>query len=68
MVWQNKSTTIVKLAREKEGSHKYWPDTGVTNHSNLQVIFHMEDEFPDYVLRSFKIVDTKVKQVNGITY
>ena len=63
MVWENECTTIVKLAREKEDSHQYWPDTGVTNHSNLQVIFHSEDEFPDYILRDFKMVDTTVSHV-----
>ena len=54
------------LTRERESGrvkcHKYWPSTGAQTFSNLQVILHAVNEYPDYTLREFKIVDTKVSE------
>ena len=67
MVWDQKTTTIVMLVKEKElgrvKCHKYWPDKGATNTADLQVIHHNETEFPDYVVREFKLVDSSVRFV-----
>ena len=56
------------LTKEKEGGrvkcHKYWPDSGAKTFSHLQVILHATNEYPDYVLREFKIIDTRVFTVN----
>lgn len=65
MVWEQKCATIVMLTQETEGVkmdwHKYWPDSGVSNISHLQVIRHSEDnDYPHYVQREFNIIDTKV--------
>lgn len=64
MVWDQGTTTIVMLVKEKEGGrekcHKYWPEKGVSTSSELQVIHHSEAEFPDYIAREFKMVDTSV--------
>lgn len=52
------------LTKEKEGGrtkcHKYWPDSGAKTFSHLQVILHAVNEYPDYILREFKIIDTRV--------
>lgn len=65
MVWQVKCATIVMLTREREGGkpkcHKYWPESGVINFSNLQVIHRSENDYSDYVLREFSVVDTEVR-------
>ena len=64
MVWEQNCATIVMLTKEREGGrvkcHKYWPDSGARAFSNLQVILHASNEYPDYILREFKIVDTMV--------
>lgn len=55
------------LTKEKEGGrtkcHKYWPDSGAKTFSHLQVILHAVNEYPDYILREFKIIDTRVSTV-----
>ena len=62
MVWEQQVTTIIKLTGDMEGDgYRYWPDSGVANHSELQVIYHSDDDFPDYILRDFKIVNTTVR-------
>lgn len=67
MVWEQNCATVVMLTKEKEGGrvkcHKYWPDSGAKTFSHLQVILHSVNEYPDYVLREFKIIDTKVSIV-----
>lgn len=64
MVWEQKCATIVMLTKDKEGGrtkcHKYWPTTGAEAFGQFQVILHGSSEYPDYILREFKIVDTKV--------
>ena len=64
MVWEQKCATIVMLTQEREGGrvkcHRYWPTTGALNFRQYQVILHAVNEYPDYILREFKIVDTKV--------
>lgn len=66
MIWERQTATIVMLTREREGGrvkcHRYWPNTGAETFSNLQVILHAVNEYPDYTLREFKIVDTKVSR------
>ena len=68
MIWEQNCATIVMLTKEREGGrvrcHKYWPDSGARTYSSLQVILHAVSEFPDYTLREFKIVDTKVSTFN----
>ena len=65
MVWEQKCATIVMLTKEREGSrvkcHRYWPSTGALNFRQYQIILHAVNEYPDYILREFKIVDTKVR-------
>lgn len=67
MVWEQKCATIVMLTKEMEGgrvkSHKYWPEKGVSHSSALQVIHISETDYPDYVTRVFKLVDTLVGAV-----
>ena len=52
------------LTKEREGGrvkcHRYWPTTGASNFRQYQIILHAVNEYPDYILREFKIVDTKV--------
>lgn len=64
MVWEQKCATVVMLTKEREGGrvkcHRYWPTTGASNFRQYQVILHAVNEYPDYILREFKIVDTKV--------
>ena len=59
------------LTRVKEGGrircHRYWPESGAETYGQYQVILHSVNEYPDYILREFKIVDTKVSaEVIGI--
>ena len=64
MVWEMKCATIVMLTKDKEGGrvkcHKYWPTTGAEAFGQYQVILHTINNYTDYTLREFKIVDTKV--------
>jgi protein tyrosine phosphatase len=64
MIWEQKCATIVTLTKAKEAGrvkcHKYWPTTGAEAFGQYQVILHTISNFPDYTLREFKIVDTKV--------
>jgi protein tyrosine phosphatase len=60
MVWEQEVSTIIMLSQAEEKEEKYWPDTGVLNVSNLQVINHTENDYPNYTLRGFKVVDTQV--------
>jgi len=57
------------VVKEKElgrvKCHKYWPEKGAINSEDLQVILHNETEFPDYVVREFKLVDTSVRLVDS---
>ena len=70
MVWEQKCATIVMLSQESshEGENgesdcqTYWQESGVTHHDNLQVICHSVTDYPSYILRDFKLVDTKVYQ------
>jgi len=65
MIWEQKCATVVMLTRLHENGrvkcHKYWPETGAALFGHYQVILHNETNFPDYILREFKIVDTKVQ-------
>lgn len=69
MVWEQKCATIVMLSKgssHKEGDGEsdcpaYWQEAGVANHANLQVICHSVTDYPSYILRDFKLVDTKVR-------
>ena len=64
MIWEQKCATIIMLTREREVGrikcHRYWPDSGASTFRQFQVILHSVNEYPDYTLREFKIVDTKV--------
>ena len=64
MLWEQKCTTIVMLTKEREGGrvkcHRYWPASGASNFQQFQIIIHAVTEYPDYILREFKIVDTRV--------
>ena len=40
--------------------HKYWPDTGSEMYGSFEVTLYSHKEYPDYVLREFKIVDSRV--------
>ncbi len=52
------------LVKDKElgrvKCHHYWPEKGAMNADDLQVILHNETEYPDYVVREFKLVDSSV--------
>ena len=65
MVWEQKCATIVMLTKHKEGGrikcHKYWPSTGAEQFGQYQVILHGSYDYPDYTLKEFKIVDTRVR-------
>ena len=65
MVWEHKCATIVMLTKEKEGGqvkcHRYWPESGAQTYGQFQVIPHAVNEFSDYFVREFKIVDIKVR-------
>ena len=64
MVWEQKCATIVMLTKERESGrvkcHRYWPTTGASIFGQYQVILYAINEYPDYILREFKIIDTKV--------
>ena len=63
MVWEHKCATIVMLTKERERGrveYKYWPVTGASTFRHYQVILHAVNEYPDCIIREFKIVDTKV--------
>jgi protein tyrosine phosphatase len=65
MVWEQKCATVVMLTDHERGRvkcHRYWPTTGASNFQQYQVILHTIKEYPDYILREFKIVDMKVKK------
>jgi protein tyrosine phosphatase len=63
MIWEHKCTSIVMLANEREGAkvmcHKYWPDNGSQMYGSYEVTLYSHKEYPDYVLREFKIVDSR---------
>ncbi|XP_019855187.1 PREDICTED: receptor-type tyrosine-protein phosphatase F-like isoform X2 [Amphimedon queenslandica] len=63
MVWEHKSSTIIMLANEREGGkamcHKYWPDSGTQMYGFFEITLHSMKEYPDYILREFKIVDSR---------
>ena len=42
--------------------HRYWPDetTGSEMHGPFEISLHSVREYPDYILRELKIVDTRV--------
>ncbi len=64
MIWEQNCATIVMLTKEREGGkakcHQYWPESGAGTFAYLQVILHAVNEYPDYILRELKIVDTRV--------
>ena len=64
MVWENKCATIIMLTKEKEKGrvkcHRYWPESGAQIYGQFQVILHAVNEYSDYFVRDFKIVDVKV--------
>ena len=63
MVWEYKCHTVIMLTKEKESGrvrcHKYWPD-GNDMYGQLQVVQLTETPYSEYVLREFKLIDTKV--------
>lgn len=65
MIWENGSSTIVMLTKLRENGrvkcHRYWPQSGAETYGQYQVILLEVVEYPNYVLREFKIVDTKVR-------
>jgi netrin-G3 ligand len=64
MVWEYKCHTVIMLTKEKESGrvrcHKYWPD-GNDMYGQLQVVQLTETPYSEYVLREFKLIDTKDK-------
>ncbi|XP_065904181.1 receptor-type tyrosine-protein phosphatase alpha-like [Dysidea avara] len=63
MVWELKSATIVMLVKEREQGrvkcHHYWPDTGAETFNQYQVVAHATNDYQEYTLREFKLVDKK---------
>lgn len=43
--------------------HKYWPDSGSQMYGFFEVTLHSMKEYPDYILREFKIVDSRVREM-----
>ena len=70
MIWEQKAATIVMLTKEKEGGRvkcqRYWPQSGADNFGFLQLVLHSVNEYPDYILREFNMVDTRVSTLNVI--
>ncbi len=64
MIWENSCATIVMLTKPREGGrvkcHRYWPQSGAETYGQYQVILLDVHEYPNYILKEFKIVDTKV--------
>ena len=40
--------------------HHYWPDTGAETFNQYQVVAHATNDYQEYTLREFKLVDKKV--------
>ena len=40
--------------------HKYWPDSGTQMYGAFEVTMLPVKDYPDYTLREFKIVDSRV--------
>lgn len=47
--------------------HRYWPESGAAMYNQLQVVLHAVNEYPDYVLREFKLIDTAVSAVRDFS-
>ena len=43
--------------------HKYWPDSGSQMYGFFKVTLHSMKEYPDYILREFMIIDSRVKEM-----
>ena len=69
MVWENKCHTVIMLTKEKEGGrvrcHKYWPD-GNDMYGQIQVVHISETPYSEFILREFKLIDTKVLDALGV--
>ena len=57
------------LTKEKEGGrvrcHKYWPD-GNDMYGQIQVVHISETPYSEFILREFKLIDTKVLDALGV--
>ncbi|CAB4003337.1 partial, partial [Paramuricea clavata] len=65
MVWQECSLTIVMLSNEMESGrikvHRYWPNKAPAVIGDLMVELMSEQKFEEYMLREFKLTNTKEK-------
>ena len=69
MVWENKCATIIMLTKEKEKGqvkcHRYWPESGVEIYGQFQVVLYATNEYSDYIVREFRIVDLEVHSLQS---
>ncbi len=69
MIYEKGCATIVMLTKVKESGrmkcHRYWPQTGAETYGRFQVIVHATNEYPGYILRELKVVDTRVSCPGG---
>ncbi|XP_028413448.1 tyrosine-protein phosphatase Lar-like isoform X5 [Dendronephthya gigantea] len=65
MVWQESSLTIVMLSNEMESGrikvHRYWPNKAPAVIGDLMVELMGEQKYEEYILREFKLTNTKEK-------
>ena len=45
---------------KKVKCHRYWPESGDEMHGPFQVVLHAMHEYPEYTLREFKMIDSRV--------
>ena len=60
------SLPILLRTHTKIKCHRYWPESGAAIYNQLQVVLHSVNEYPDYVLREFKLIDTSVSAERGL--
>ncbi|XP_048587479.1 hemicentin-2 isoform X1 [Nematostella vectensis] len=63
MIWEQDCCTIVMLSQEMESGkvkvHRYWPGKQPTSIGNLVVEMLHDKQFDDYIMREFKVTNTK---------
>ena len=53
---------------QKVKCHRYWPESGVEMHGPFQVILHAMHEYPEYTLREFRLIDSRVSYLDLYVY